>query len=202
MDTYRLLDISELDDDSLEQLAVLHHSVMHTLLSDLGLPIVLKYYQVARSDLSVIGACMVIPPNEIIGWTIGSPNPAALNANLRKPLSWFLLQMSRVALMHPLVFKQLVSSVLSSSAEMEVSKDAVELTYIGISPAYQGKGLGRTLINKFIEQSRAKGYHSVVLSVEKQNTIATALYEKSGFRIIKTSTEGRYQRHRMELTLA
>jgi ribosomal protein S18 acetylase RimI-like enzyme len=92
--------------------------------------------------------------------------------------------------------------VLASSDEVETSKDAVELTYIGVSPAHQGKGLGRTLLNKFIEQSRTKGYHSVVLSVEQENTTATALYEKSGFRIIKTFTEGRYQRHRMELTLA
>ena len=65
----------------------------------------------------------------------------------------------------------------------------------------QGKGLGRTLLNKFIELSRLKGYHSVVLSVEEENQTAIALYEKSGFKIIKTFSEGRYQRHRMEYIL-
>jgi ribosomal protein S18 acetylase RimI-like enzyme len=57
------------------------------------------------------------------------------------------------------------------------------------------------LLHKFVEESRSKGYHSVVLSVEAENRTALALYEKSGFKIVKTFSEGRYQRHRMELTL-
>lgn len=202
MDEYRLVNISELDDASLNKLAVLHRSVMHTLLSDLGPSFILKYYQVARSDLSVIGICAFGPANELAGWTVGSPDPAGVNAKLRKPLSWFLTQMLQLAMTHPLVFKQLVSSALSSTTEMERNSGAIELTYIGVSSTHQGKGLGRALLNKFIERSRLKGYHSVVLSVEEENKTAIALYEKSGFEIIKTFSEGRYQRHRMEYILA
>jgi ribosomal protein S18 acetylase RimI-like enzyme len=44
-------------------------------------------------------------------------------------------------------------------------------------------------------------HRTVLLSVEKENVPAIALYEKAGFKVIKTFTEGRYQRHRMELTL-
>jgi ribosomal protein S18 acetylase RimI-like enzyme len=110
--------------------------------------------------------------------------------------------MLQLAITHPLVFKQLVSSTLSSSTEMERNSGAIELTYIGVSSAHQGKGLGRALLNKFIELSRLRGYHSVVLSVEEENKTAIALYEKSGFKIIKTFSEGRYQRHRMEYILA
>lgn len=183
------------------KLAVLHHSVMQTLLSDLGMSIVLKYYQVARSDPSVIGIGAFNPSNEIVGWAIGSPDPGAVNAKMRQPLPWFMMQMIRVGITRPLVFMQLISSVLSSSSDMEMSAGAIELTYIGVSPTYQGMGLGRTLLNKFIELSRGKGYHSIVLSVEEENKSAIALYEKSGFRTIKTFTEGRYQRHRMELNI-
>lgn len=199
MNDCRFVKLSQLDDDGLRQLSDLHRSVMHTLLSDLGLPIVLKYYQAARRDSSVLGICALTPSNEIIGWSVGSPDPAAINSKLRQPLIWFLAQMLRVAVTRPLVFGQLISSVLSASVEVE--KDAIELTYIGVSSAHQGEGLGQALLHKFVEESRSKGYHSVVLSVEAENRTALALYEKSGFKIVKTFSEGRYQRHRMELTL-
>lgn len=199
MNTYRFVSLSELGDNDLKQLAGVHHAVMHTLLSDLGLPVVLKYYQIARSEFSVLGICALTSSNKLIGWSVGSPDPAGINSKLRQPPTWFMTQMLGLAVMHPLVFTQLISSVFSSSAEME--KDAIELTYIGVAASHQGKGLGKILLNKFIEQSRLKGYHSVVLSVEAENKAALALYEKFGFKIIRTFSEGRYQRHRMELTL-
>jgi len=49
--------------------------------------------------------------------------------------------------------------------------------------------------------SRETRYRSVVLSVEKDNEPAIALYQKAGFKITKTFSEGRYERHRMELIL-
>ena len=200
MDEYRFVNIAELDDEGLKGLAVIHHSVMHTLLSDLGLPLVLKYYQAARSDLSVLGICALHASGKVIGWGIGSPNPAAVNAKLRKPLPWFMAQMLRVAIARPIVLKQLVSSIFSSSAQME--QGAIELTYIGVASSQQGKGLGRALLHRFVEESRVKGYHSVVLSVEDENKAAVALYERFGFHITRSFTEGRFQRHRMELILA
>jgi ribosomal protein S18 acetylase RimI-like enzyme len=196
------MNVLQLDDGSLGRLAVLHCSVMHTLLSDLGFPIVLKYYQVARSDTSVVGMILLDSSDEIVGWAIGSPDPSSLNSRLRQPVLWFFAQMMRVAVTRPLVLKQLVSSVLASSSEMEMKKDAIELTYIGVSSAHQGKGLGRELLHKFVEESRSRGYHSVVLSVEEENKAAVALYEKNGFNIIRSFSEGRYRRHRMEFALA
>lgn len=199
MDAFRFMHISALDEHDLKRLAALHQSMMHTLLSDLGLPIVTKYYQVAHSDLSVIGICAVNLSNEIVGWAVGSPDPAAVNKKLRHPLAWFLAQLLQVAVTRPLVLRQLVASVFSSSTPME--QRAIELTYIGVGASAQGKGLGRALLDKFVEESRTRGYHSVVLSVEDENKTAIALYETSGFKITRSFSEGRYRRHRMELTL-
>lgn len=202
MEEVRFVPLSELDDAGLHQLALLHYSVMHTLLSDLGLPFVSKYYQVARSEMAVLGVCALNISSDVIGWAMGSPHPAVINSKLRQPISWFLVQMLRVVLTRPLVFKQLVGSVLSSSTESEMEPKAIELTYIGVASTQQGKGLGRSLLGTFVEESRRKGYHSVVLSVEEENKAAVALYEKYGFQIMKSFSEGRYQRHRMELSLA
>jgi ribosomal protein S18 acetylase RimI-like enzyme len=107
-----------------------------------------------------------------------------------------------VAFMRPFVLWQLLSTVLFGSSQPELRLGAIELTYIGVSSAQRGKGLGKKLLNAFIEASRANGYHSVVLSVEKDNSSALSLYEKEGFKVVKTFSEGRYQRHRMELALA
>lgn len=198
---YELIPLSQLDDDHLKQLAQLHHSVMHTLLADLGLPIILRYYQIAHSDNSVVGIGALDPSRKLIGWALGSPHPDRINSALRSPLLWFAFQMLRVLFTHPFVFWQLISSVLSSSAETEMKSDAIELTYIGVIADQRGKGLGRDLLNAFIDASRRKSFHSVVLSVERENGSAIALYKKAGFKITKTFSEGRYERHRMELIL-
>ena len=198
---YELILLSKLEDHQLQQLAQLHHSVMHSLLADLGLPLVRRYYQVARSDNSVVGIWALDPSKKLIGWAMGSPHPDRINSALRSPLLWFAFQMLRVMFTHPFVFWQLISSLLSSSTETEMKKDAIELTYIGASADQRGKGLGKDLLNAFIEMSREAGYRSVVLSVEKDNGSAIALYKKAGFKITKTFSEGRYERHRMELTL-
>jgi len=198
---YELVPLSQLNDDGIKQLAVLHHSVMRTLLADLGLPMVLRYYQVARSDKSVIGICAMNSSKEILGWAMGSPHPDRINSGLRTPLAWFMRQMLRLAFTRPLVLWQLIASVLSFSAEPEMKSDAIELTYIGVASDQRGKGLGKDLLIAFIDASQEKGYRSVVLSVEKENESAIALYKKAGFKITRTFSEGRYERHRMELTL-
>jgi ribosomal protein S18 acetylase RimI-like enzyme len=133
---------------------------------------------------------------------MGSPHPDRINAQLRSPISWFVLQMFRITLTRPIVLWQLISSVNSSSNHADVKDGGIELTYIGVATDQRGKGIGETLLREFIQASRSRGYHSIVLSVEKENSAAISLYEKAGFTVIDTFSEGRYRRHRMELTLA
>ncbi len=198
---YELLWLAQLDDDGIKRLATLHHSVMHTLLSELGPSLVLKYYQVAQADRDVIGLCAISSAGDMFGWAIGSPHPEVINACLRTPIIGFGFQMLRLAFSRPLVLWQLISSVLWSSRQLDMESRAIELTYIGVAPNQRSKGLGGELLNAFIQASRSTGCHSVVLSVETENAPAIALYEKAGFRITKTFLEGRYQRHCMELIL-
>ena len=199
---YELLGLSQLDEDDIKRLAMLHYSVMHSLLSNLGLPMVLRYYQVARDDPAVIGLCAVSTSGEILAWALGSPHPDLINSRLRTPLTWFLFQMLRLTLTRPFILWQLMSSVFNLSNRFYIESGAIELTYIGVASNQRGKGLGEDLLNSFIEASRSTGYRSIVLSVETANKPAMALYEKMDFRIVQTFSEGRYKRHRMELALA
>ena len=199
---YRLVRFSQLKDGDIKRLAVLHYSVMHTLLSDLGLPFIWRYYQIAQKDPKTVGFCAISDSGELLGWAIGSPHPDRITSQLRSPFAWFILQMLRVTMTRPVVLWQLISSVRSSSNPVEMKGDAIELTYIGVASRQQGRGLGKELLNTFTEASRTEGYRSVVLSVEQENSSAISLYEKAGFKIIKSFAEGRYQRYRMELPLA
>ena len=193
--------LSQLNEANIRQLAKLHHEVMHTLLSDVGFPMVLRYYQTARSDSSVISVCAINSSNEILGWAMGSPHPDRINSCLRTPFVWFMIQMLRLLFTRPLVLWQLISSVLSSSSQQDMDRGSIELTYIGVTSNLRGGGLGKVLLKEFIGAAKEKSYQSIVLSVETDNEPAIALYEVSGFRTIKTYSEGRYQRHRMELIL-
>lgn len=199
---HMLVRISQLDKDGIKGLAALHQSVMRTLLSDLGMSMVLRYYQVALNDSAVVGICAISPSGEMLGWALGSPHPEEINSHLRTPFVWFFSQMLRLAFTRPLILWQLIFSVLRSSVQTDIESGAIELTFIGVAVHKRNQGLGRELLNAFIETSRSLGYHSVILSVEREDVPAIALYEKAGFKISQSFSEGRYKRYRMELVLA
>lgn len=186
----------------LGQLARLHQRILPTLLSELGLPFVERYYRAAQSVPAVIGYCAIGKGNGLpCGFVVGTPQPSALNARLRQPLSWFFVQMLQLLLRRPHLIWQLLVSVRSAAGEMAGETNAIELTYLGVAPEQRGDGLGSRLLRMFLDASREAGYQKVVLSVETDNTPAIQLYRKAGFVIRKTFCEGRFERHRMEIEL-
>jgi GNAT superfamily N-acetyltransferase len=214
-----ILPLSHLPPASLPALADLHAATMPTLLADLGRDILLRYYQLAQTEPSVIALCAletslttpeyrisniqspITNPQLPIAYCLGSPNPAALNAKLRTPLTWFASQLLKLVFTRPGVLFQLAHSVLATSEANSLKSGQIELTYIGVAPQARGRGLGKTILAAFVESARAAGFTSIALSVETDNPTAIALYTKFGFTIIQTFREGRYHRHRMELSL-
>ena len=197
---YEIQPLLNLNDRLLERVALLHQSVMHLLLADLGFPMVLRYYQIARNDPSVIGFCAVSCSQEILGWVVGSPDPHALSAGLQRPRLWFLKQMFHLAVMRPLIFLQVLMSVFFSP-EQKFPLHTIELTYIGVAPDVQGGGIGRALLKAFTDASLSAGYDFIELTTETENLHALALYEKSGFVVKRTFREGRFERYRMQRKL-
>ena len=196
---HKIVPLSQLNDDQIMQLARLHHVVIHSLLTDLGLPFVERYYQIACNDLSVVGVCALAEEGSPLGWGIGSSKPNQVNGRMREAWLWFILQMARVLFTRPRLILQLVTS--ARSASMEIKGGAIELTYIGVDASARKQGLGRELLNAFVEAAHKKSFRSVVLSVEAENEEAIALYTRAGFEIMQTFKEGAFNRHRMELNL-
>ena len=194
---YTLFSLSKLNPGQTRQLARLHQRAMHSLLTDLGLPLIEQYYQIARADASVIGLCALGADGNPLGWAIGSPNPNQFNGRLREAPGWFALLMLRALFMNPKLIWQILVSARSMSVAMK--KGAVELTYIGVDSSVRKQGLGRELLRAFIEAAREKKYKSIELSVEADNSAAIAMYTRAGFIVIASFKEGAFNRYRMEL---
>jgi GNAT superfamily N-acetyltransferase len=213
---YTLISLQQLSSQFLPSLADLHSATMPTLLADLGQPVVLRYYQLAQKDPSVISFCalassdetplsqsiqnpsFIFHPSSLLAYVLGLPSPSGLNSHLRSPLPWFAAQMLRLAFTHPFVLWQLAQTIFSLSDENIIHPGQIELTYIGVAPEARGQGLGKTMLTAFVNAARRAGYKSVVLSVETDNPAAIALYTKFGFTITRTFSEGKFHRHRME----
>lgn len=62
--------------------------------------------------------------------------------------------------------------------------DEAELLLIGVTRAYQGKGLGKALLTGLLDLLKNKGTRTVFLEVRASNTAAIHLYESTGFNCI------------------
>ena len=56
-----------------------------------------------------------------------------------------------------------------------------EVTYLGLTPAARGRGLGRVALTHAIDQAGAAGVDRIELAVDARNTPARRLYEAAGF---------------------
>jgi len=57
----------------------------------------------------------------------------------------------------------------------------IELAYMGLVPAFRGRGLGRVLLAETIATSRAAGASRIVLAVDRENHPAVAIYRDLGW---------------------
>lgn len=60
-------------------------------------------------------------------------------------------------------------------------RDAVELVYLGIGPAWRRRGLGRKLMALGLARARETGASGMILAVDEANAPAIGLYESLGF---------------------
>lgn len=198
---YALHPFRQIDPEMLQAVARLHQSTMHVLLTDLGYPFVLKYFQTASRDPDVIGFYALSKGSELKGFVVGSPRPGDINSELTKPIKWFLGQCISLLFTRPGVLFQAMISMLSLSRQTERTPYAIELVYVSVDPTARGYGLGRTLLQAFHEAGRAAGYERVRASQELDNQASIGLFASLGYRVIRKFREGRYHRQRLELIL-
>jgi ribosomal protein S18 acetylase RimI-like enzyme len=67
-------------------------------------------------------------------------------------------------------------------ARLDPEEPHAHLGPIGVAPAYQGKGVGKAMMNRYVEEldrQRLEGY------LETDRAVAVKFYEKFGFRVVR-----------------
>ncbi|MDD3652448.1 ribosomal protein S18-alanine N-acetyltransferase [Immundisolibacter sp.] len=75
-----------------------------------------------------------------------------------------------------------VDGVLAGYGILSVAAGEAHLLNVCASPAFRGRGIGRLLVEHFLDLADRYKAHTVYLEVRPSNTVARALYESLGFR--------------------
>jgi ribosomal protein S18 acetylase RimI-like enzyme len=62
-------------------------------------------------------------------------------------------------------------------------RSAMELVYLGLAPAWRGRGLGSRLLGHGLAQAHQRGLTSMLLAVDDLNKPAVRLYQSQGFEV-------------------
>lgn len=199
--SYTIYPLKELKPEQLPEIARLHLDD-HGLLTQLGYPFVLRYFEIVIKDPSVVGVIAKDDQNgKIIGYNIASAQPSALTSQLTDDKGWFIREILKVIFTHPSAFLQLIVSSLTIKSQMENEADAIESLYLTIDANYRGQKVGRTLQQGLFEEVRKAGYKRIVGSIETWNEASIKMCQSNGFVIKKTFREGKFIRHRIEKIL-
>ncbi|MDE3171415.1 MAG: GNAT family N-acetyltransferase [Acidobacteriota bacterium] len=82
-----------------------------------------------------------------------------------------------------------IGMVLTST----VAEGVGHTTQVCVAPGHQRHGLGRLLMERSIQALRQRGYQALSLTVTSSNRGAVELYERLGFRTVKTFSAGVWQ---------
>ncbi len=77
--------------------------------------------------------------------------------------------------------------IVGTAAIIKEHADEFELAKMAVSPAYQGKGISRLLIESCLRRARELGARKISLFSNHQLTVALSLYEKFGFRQVEVT---------------
>ncbi len=75
---------------------------------------------------------------------------------------------------------------------LAVSGDQADVQTVAVSPAAQGRGVGRLLLDDLVREARRRRAGEVLLEVRAENESALALYRRAGFERIAVR-RGYYQ---------
>ena len=91
--------------------------------------------------------------------------------------------------------------LIGTVALKKLDENTVELKAMYLDRSYRGKGLGRRLMNKIVDEAKRLGYKSIVLDSMSQYKDALRLYERTGFQNTERYNENLYADVFMKLDL-
>lgn len=80
-----------------------------------------------------------------------------------------------------IIFVAVKDQVAGTVALRKINDHTVEMTKLGVDPAFRGYGLGRILVMEIIERARRQGYTKMVLYSNTKQAVAIQMYRNYGF---------------------
>ena len=75
-----------------------------------------------------------------------------------------------------------------------VSKDELNLVWLGINPKHRGRGYASAAFDSAVEYGKQKGYKKLTLEVPGYSPDARHIYEKRGFKVVREPTQKELQK--------
>ena len=198
--THTLHPLKSIPADMLPRIAEIHMGDAG-LLSKLGYPFVLRYFENAIKDERAFGFYAQSEENAgVMGFSLASPEPSSLTSKLTEDKGWFIKNILKVIFTRPLAFLQMAISSITIRGQM-YEPNTIECVYFTVDPKFRGQGLGSSLQKALMDEGRKRGYKKIYASVETWNIASLKATQANGFRIIRTFREGIYHRHRLESEL-
>jgi GNAT superfamily N-acetyltransferase len=136
------------------------------------------------------GVCLVARDGSaILGFAAGTTDPKAFfSALLRRQAITFALAAVPGLLRNPaFVARKCIGALTYRGEEPKRLSGAALLSSLAVSPAAQGRGVGRSLARAFAAEARARGADAVyLLTDEKENERTNRFYVQCGFALLDT----------------
>jgi ribosomal protein S18 acetylase RimI-like enzyme len=182
-----------LEDDVVKTVPVHMQSFPGFFLSFLGEHFLREFYTgVVRNPSSIAYVC--VEAGRIQGFIVGTCEPAGFYRRLlRGRWCQFGIAAAKPFLRNPRILPRLLRA-LGKSKELEYGPGVGTLISLAVLPNAQSEGLGRSLVQAFLEDARSRKLLEVNLTTDAlANEIVNRFYLHLGFRLHKTFTtpEGR-----------
>jgi ribosomal protein S18 acetylase RimI-like enzyme len=140
-----------------------------------------RFLKVLYSALieSEYGRVLVVDAQQtVLGFIAGATDTSRFYKEFSRRYRWTALRTLLPALARPRTWKRIWETLRYGTGESEVR---AELLSMAVTPAAQGLGWGRRLVEALLEEVHGEGHLQMKVIVGADNTVARALYEKSGF---------------------
>ena len=176
--------ITKLSKTKIEQVVDVHlKSFSGFFLTFLGRRFLTLFYRgVIREPTGI--ALVYLENSKVVGFVVGMMNPSGFYARLLRR-DWFRFGMASI----PAVLKKPKSvfrllRALSRPSTTPKDPKVAELSSIAVLPEYQGKGIGKSLVNAFIQEVKKRGGKFIYLTTDAcNNETVNRFYQKIGFKL-------------------
>lgn len=163
-------------------------------LSILGPRFLSAFYSGVCSDPDGIRLVCINSSGNVSAFIVGTVNPRGFYSRLlRKDWLRFSLASLPSVIRNPSIIKRVARGFFHPS-QNPGGPDVAGLLSIGVLPECQGIGVGKILVNRFLEETAKRGCTKVFLTTDRDNNDSTnAFYQKLGFVIARQyrTQEGR-----------